>query len=118
MSVDVAAALAAKVEGQARAGRKLTPEHWDLLATALDQIPAGAWFTANDLRQPLLSVPASARASLIALAAHRGLIEKVTVQRGGRVFELAEKSTGRSARRAGVVVYERMPVRATSAGAS
>jgi hypothetical protein len=113
----VAAAQADKEEGQARAGRKLTSEHWAAFVRALDTVPAGQWFTANDLRAALAVVPQSARATLFARAAHAGLIEKVTVTRGGRTFELGEKSDGRSARRKPIAVYQRMSVPASRAAA-
>lgn len=108
MSAVVAAAEAAKADGQERAGRALRPEHWTAFTRALAAIPMGKRFTMNDLRADLAAVPERSRASLLNRATHAGLIEKVFVRIDGELYELAKKSDGLSARRKPISVYQRM----------
>lgn len=108
MSVDIA--QAAKVEGQERSARRLTDEHRALFRRlVLDRSP-GEQFTINDLRSQLdaAGVPNASRASLFAAAAAEGLIEQVRFSFRGQTYPMQIPSTGRSAHRAHVLVWERL----------
>jgi len=107
--IDEAAVL--KVEGQERSGRRLTDEHRALFRRLVLARRPGERFTINELRQALDSggVPNAPRAALFAAAAAQGLIEQVRFSYRGETFPMQIPSTGRSAHRAYVLVWRRLP---------
>lgn len=101
-----------KTNGQALAGRSLTTEHRALFRSLVVAMPVGAQFSINDLRGQLdaAAVPETPRATLFAAAAREGLIEQVLFDDGSgdEYSPKTRRSTGRSAHRARVNVWQRI----------
>ncbi|MFD6094006.1 hypothetical protein ACFWGN_17970 [Oerskovia sp. NPDC060338] len=107
----VAEGQALKTTGQALAARALTPEHRALFRSLVVALPVGAQFSINDLRAQLddANVPEAPRATLFAAAAREGLIEQVLFDDGDEEYSpKTRRSTGRSAHRARVNVWQRI----------
>lgn len=101
-------------------------EHWqevsllDMVAgqeddflQVIDDVPAGRVFSVNHVRERLdaRAVPESKRAALFARACKAGLIVPVTaLVKGIGSVPVTEQSTGRSAHRAQVRIYQRTDV--------
>lgn len=101
-----------KTDGQALAGRSLTSEHRTLFRSLVVALPIGTQFSINDLRTELdeAAVPEMPRATLFAAAAREGLIEQVLFDDGSgdEYSPKTRRSTGRSAHRARVNVWQRI----------
>jgi hypothetical protein len=113
-AVDEAQAL--KLDGQARSAGVLTEQHRAAFRAALLTVPVGERLTVNTIREQLdaAKIPPSGRAALFADAAREGLIEQMHFSLGGAMYPMKVASTGTTARRAYVSVYERMDPRDTT----
>jgi hypothetical protein len=100
-----------KAEGQERGARSAGEVHREAFRAAVRKVPVGQLFTVNDLRADLdvADVPPASRGFLMGMVAREGLAE-IAQYMGpdGRLFNLEDTSSGRSARGAGVRAYVRL----------
>lgn len=101
-----------KTEGQTRSARRVPEEKAQAFLDVIRARPAGDLFSVNDVRSRLddLEIPPAARAGLFYRAVCEELLYPLEVTVRGFAVPLQVPSTGRSAHRARVQLYERSAI--------